>query len=93
MLRQTVGGIVTEQIGSVMVGVTTIYYSTLVLVELGVSAVQTVGIILAWGIACLVRWGQLQSLIHASAKQGDIKALQDAADVVLGKVHRTDESQ
>lgn len=67
MARQTINGIITEQVGSVVVGVTTIYYSTLVFVTLGIDAIQSVGIILAWGLACLMRWGQLQALLRQTA--------------------------
>ena len=69
MARQTVNGIITEQIGSVIVGVTTIFYSTLAFIEVGPNALQTVGLILAWGGACLVRWAQLQYLIRDSIKR------------------------
>lgn len=63
MLFQSVNGIITEQIGSVMVGVSTIFYATIALWFAGVDAIQTVGIILAWGLACLIRWAQLQALL------------------------------
>ena len=63
MLFQSVNGIITEQIGSVMVGVATIFYATIALWFAGVDAIQTVGIILAWGLACLIRWAQLQALL------------------------------
>lgn len=64
MARQTLAGIIAEQIGSVMVGVATVYYSCLVFILVGADAVQTVGIILAWGVACFIRWVQLQLLIE-----------------------------
>lgn len=67
MLFQTVNGIIAEQIGSVVVGVTTVFYSVLAFYVVGVSALQNVGIILAWGLACFVRWIQLQVLIHSAA--------------------------
>jgi len=63
MARQTLNGIILEQVGSVMVGVTTVYYSVLVFIVVGRDAVQTVGIILAWGGACFLRWIQLQLLV------------------------------
>lgn len=69
MARQTVNGIITEQVGSVMVGVTTIFYSVLALYTSSLDAIQTVGIVLAWGLACLIRWGQLQSLIHDAVRR------------------------
>jgi len=74
MARQTVNGIITEQVGSVMVGVTTVYWAVLAIRILGSSALQDVTIILAWGLACLWRWGQLQALINSSHKRGKRKA-------------------
>lgn len=69
MARQTINGIITEQIGSVMVGVTTLYYGVLAVWIVGPSVLQTVGIVLAWGIACLVRWFQLRALIKDGVKR------------------------
>lgn len=69
MAFQTVNGIVLEQVGSAMVGATTVFYSTLVFVVVGASAIQSVGIIMAWGLACFVRWIQLQVLLHDSMKR------------------------
>lgn len=60
---QGINGIILEQIGSVLVGVTTIFYSVLGFHSVGLDGLQTVGIILAWGLSCLWRWGQLQMLI------------------------------
>lgn len=64
MTRQTENGVITEQVGSVMVSVTTLFYSILAFVELGDDALQPVGIIFAWGLACGVRWFQLQALLR-----------------------------
>jgi hypothetical protein len=69
MAFQTVNGIIAEQIGSVMVGAATVFYSGLAFWFIGFSAVQTVGIVLAWGLACFARWGQLQSLINDAVKR------------------------
>lgn len=71
MALQSVNGIITEQIGSVVVGATTIFYSGLALWFAGPDAFQSMGIILAWGIACLVRWAQLQVLIHSAIKRAE----------------------
>jgi hypothetical protein len=73
MARQTVNGIITEQVGSVMVGVTTVYWAILAIKVIGDSAMQDVAIILAWGLACIWRWGQLQALIISSYKRGKRK--------------------
>ena len=69
MAFQTMNGIILEQVGSVMVGATTVFYSTLAIYVVGPSAIQTIGIILAWGLACFVRWIQLQILIHSAVKR------------------------
>jgi hypothetical protein len=64
MARQTVNGIIAEQIGSVMVGVTTVFYSVVALAIVGIGALQSIGIILAWGLSCFLRWVQLQALLR-----------------------------
>jgi hypothetical protein len=74
MSRQTVNGIIIEQVGSVMVGVTTVYWSILAVRILGTGVMQDVAVILAWGMACLWRWGQLQALINSSHRRGKRKA-------------------
>lgn len=63
MAFQSLAGILVEQIGSVVVGVATLFYSSLAFWVVGWSAVQVVGIVAAWGLACFVRWVQLQALI------------------------------
>jgi protein-S-isoprenylcysteine O-methyltransferase Ste14 len=68
MLIQSVNGIIAEQVGSVMVGATTIFYSGLAIWIIGSDALQNVGIILAWGLACFIRWAQLQYLINQTAE-------------------------
>jgi hypothetical protein len=35
----------------------------------GPDAIQVVAVILGWGLACFVRWGQLQVLIHDALKR------------------------
>lgn len=69
MAFQTINGIVLEQIGSVAVGATTIFYSGIAFWFAGVDALSSVGIILAWGLACLIRWLQLQILINNAHKR------------------------
>lgn len=64
MAFQSVNGIIAEQIGSVMVGATTVFYAAVALYFNGAAAVQGTGIILAWGLSCFLRWGQLQVLIN-----------------------------
>lgn len=69
MAFQTVNGIIAEQIGSVMVGAATIFYAGLAYNVIGPSSIQNVSIVLAWGIACFIRWLQLQILIHNGVKR------------------------
>lgn len=90
MSRQTVNGIIIEQIGSVMVGVTTVYWSVLAIRILGSSVLQDVAIILAWGMACLWRWGQLQALINSSHRRGKRKITEegDALYAAEQSIHR-----
>lgn len=66
MAFQSVNGIITEQIGNAMVAAATIFYSLIVFWIVGPSAIQSVGIILAWGLACALRWVQLQLLIRSA---------------------------
>lgn len=69
MALQSVNGIILEQIGSVVVGSATVFYSVLVLFVFGTDGVLPVGIILAWGLACFVRWVQLQKLLNGAFRQ------------------------
>ena len=69
MAFQTLNGIIIEQIGSVMVGVTTVFYAGIALKYTGADAGQSLGIILAWGVACLARWVQLQVLINSAHRR------------------------
>lgn len=69
MAFQSINGIIAEQVGSVTVGMTTIFYSCIAFYFVGTSALSSVGIILAWGLACLIRWLQLQILINSAYKR------------------------
>lgn len=75
MARQTLGGIILEQIGSVTVGAATVFYAGLALWIVGPNALQSVGIVMAWGVACFVRWGQLQVLLHDAGRRLMKKAM------------------
>jgi hypothetical protein len=71
MLRQTVNGIILEQVGCVTVAATTVFYSGVVFYEIGPEAIQSVGIILAWGLSCILRYAQLQVLINDAQARAD----------------------
>jgi hypothetical protein len=74
MAFQSLNGILIEQIGSVIVGAAALYYSGLAFFTLGGDALQVVGIVAAWGLACFVRWIQLQALIA----DGEARAVENA---------------
>lgn len=61
--RDSVNGIIMEQVGSIMVAAAALFYSAIALWVLGGQAVQPISIILAWGVACVIRWWQLQLLL------------------------------
>lgn len=69
MAYQNLNGVIVEQVGSVIVGAATLFYSVLAFYVAGLGTLQPVGIILAWGMASFVRWGQLQALIVTSYKK------------------------
>lgn len=69
MAFQTLNGIITEQIGNVCVAAATIFYSSVAFLVVGPSSLQNVGIILAWGLACGLRWVQLQALINSAYRR------------------------
>lgn len=86
MVRQTANGVIAEQIGSVMVGVAAIFYPVIAVATVGWSVVQVVGVIFAWGVACLWRWGQLQALLRDASKR---QAKEDA----IQRIHREIEAR
>lgn len=89
MLRQTVGGIITEQIGCIMVAATTIFYSGVAFSVVGTEALQNIGIILAWGLSCILRWVQLQVLINnAAARAAKLAFLQRIEDQIAARAAR-----
>lgn len=68
MLFKGVGGVITEQVGNMTVAATTLFYSSVAIMVVGPSAIFPVGIIAAWGLACFMRWLQLQLLINSAHK-------------------------
>lgn len=87
MAFQTVSGVIVEQIGSVVVGVTTVYYSILAIWIIGPGALQGIGIILAWGLACFMRWAQLQALLKTTRRTVIKQAIeQQVREAVEGHV-------
>ena len=89
MLRQSVTGIIVEQVGCITVAATTIFYSGVAFSVVGAEALQNIGIILAWGLSCILRWIQLQVLINsAAARAAKLLFLQKfEADLVARREH------
>jgi hypothetical protein len=79
MTRQSPNGIIVEQIGSAMVAVTTTYYAALATYVVGVDAIQSVGIVAAWGISCAIRYAQLQSLLNTGIHKA--QGLEDGREI------------
>lgn len=89
MSRQSVNGIITEQVGSVIVAATTIFYSIVAFMQIGLGAVQAVGIILAWGLSCVLRWFQLQSLLNdAAGRQAKMEYLARVEQQLKDRIER-----
>lgn len=66
MLFKTLSGVIIEQVGNMTVAVTAIFYASLAVYVVGTAAIFPAGLIGAWGIACFVRWAQLQMLINSA---------------------------
>lgn len=90
LLVNSINGIVAEQIGSVMISATTIFYSALAMKFVGVDALQVVGPILGWGLACAFRWFQLQKLINTTYKR---KLQKQAVNDVLDEIADSEKKQ
>jgi len=85
MWIQSINGIIIEQVGSAMVSVATVFYAILILVFAGSAATISAGIILAWGIACALRYFQLQILIDVAYREKIIMGAEQAiAEQIFG---------
>lgn len=69
MAKSGVVGIVTEQVGSALIAGSTLLYSVIAFDHVGSDALQSVGIVTAWGAACGLRWIQLYLLLHSAASE------------------------
>lgn len=69
MAKAGVTGIVTEQVGSALIAGSTLLYSWIAFGHVGHDALQSVGIVTAWGAACGLRWIQLYLLLHSAASE------------------------
>ena len=66
MSRQTIDGIITEQVGSVATGFATLIYGTGLILVGGWEATVPAAFIFGFGLSCFWRWGQLQVLLSES---------------------------
>lgn len=64
MSQQTLKGALLEQVGSVAVGVATIYYGAVIMyIAPGLSGLLPASIVVGWGAANIWRWFQLRAYI------------------------------
>lgn len=84
MFRQTVNGILFEQVGSVCVGASAVFYGATVLVVVGWSASFPAAITIGWGLSCFWRWGQLQTLLNDAERIVQEAKLQEATAALQG---------
>jgi hypothetical protein len=63
-LRQTVNGVILEQVGSVSVGFACVIYGTAIWLAIGVAGSVPIVIVAGWGVSCFWRWGQLQGYLR-----------------------------
>jgi hypothetical protein len=63
--RDRATGLIMEQLGMAFVGVASVIYSASVWAIAGPGAAIPGGIILGFGIACLIRWRDIQRTINA----------------------------
>lgn len=82
MTMQNRDGVLLEQGGSATIAATTLFYSALGVWVAGPAAIQVIGVIFAWGLACGFRWVQLQVLLVQSyhRQQAEEKLADDAED-------------
>jgi len=71
MTLRSLNGVVLEQIGSVAVGAATIFWSVVVIMTVGFAGIPSAAIVLGWGAANFLRWGQLQAIIAKAKREGD----------------------
>lgn len=67
-LRQTVNGIIIEQVGSVALGFACLMYATAIWITVQVAGAVPIAIVLGFGVASFWRWGQLQAYMNKVEK-------------------------
>jgi hypothetical protein len=93
LARDTDWGIVTEQVGCVMVGAATVYYSVLAFVYLGLAGSSIIAVVLGWGLACLMRWFQLQLLVIDNIEKRQVEQFHSHVDKMREQASNEDPDQ
>lgn len=68
VIRQSVNGILFEQVGSVAVGFACLIYATAIWLSVQWAGAVPAVIVLGWGLSCFWRWYQLQRLMVNTEK-------------------------
>lgn len=63
VVRQSVNGIITEQVGSVAVGGACLIYAVAIWLSVRWAGAVPMVIVFGWGLSCFWRWYQLQRLM------------------------------
>jgi hypothetical protein len=71
-------GVLTEQIGSVAVASTSLFYATAVLIVAGKDGITAAGFIIGWALSCFYRYWQLEHIVR-------VEALKRAAKIIVQK--------
>lgn len=93
LTKDSINGIIVEQVGSAMVAAATLFYSGIAFWVIGGSAGQPVTIVLGWGVACAIRWLQLQLLLRRLHGQELIVRAEKLAAELRASSAKIDESQ
>jgi len=73
MFRQTVNGVVLEQIGSVSVGGACWIYAGAIAAQVGLAGAVPGLLIFGFGFACFWRWGQLQTHLRDAERLAQVR--------------------
>jgi len=78
VLRQSVGGIITEQVGSVAVGGACMIYAVAIWLSVRWAGAVPMVIVFGWGLSCFWRWYQLQRLMKKAEEVAWAVRIDDA---------------
>ncbi len=67
--RKSLAGVLMEQVGSVAVGTTSLFYAAAIMLQAGWNGLVAAGIVAGWGLSCLFRWWQLEQLIREATAE------------------------